>query len=124
MLTAILFVAFDVGVAYVFVVWGRWLSRTYGAPRWLRWSGVAASLPWLVSSAVSVLAFARIFHLPADSSPADRQRILANSIAELMYNTAFAIVVQIVAGAIMLFLTWRYRWSKKLPTAEGQPPYR
>lgn len=122
--TVLVVVAFNAGLAYAFIAWGRWLSRTYDAPRWLRWSGVIPSALWLVLLLLSALSFMRAFDMPPGSSAADRQRILANAIAEGMYNALFAMVTQLAGGATLLFLTWRYRWSKKLPKAQNDPPYR
>lgn len=36
----------------VFIRWGRSLSGTYGAPRWVRYSGWGAAFVWLTSVAL------------------------------------------------------------------------
>ena len=123
-MTVLVVVIVNCALAYAFIAWGRWLSRTYDAPRWLRWSGAIPSVIWLTFLIFSAISFAHVFDPPPGSSAADRQRILANGIAEGMHNALFAMLTQLVGGVMMLVLTWRYRWSKKPPKAEGQPPYR
>jgi hypothetical protein len=53
-----------------------------------------------------------------------KARLIAETISELMNCTALCVPLYFVGACLMLFFTWRYHWSVKTPTPEGEPPYR
>jgi hypothetical protein len=105
-------------------MWGRWLSGLYGAPRWPRWLGFVPGIVWMTLIALGVRAFVHAFDIANAVDPAEKARVLAESIRNAMNLFAFAWAFLVLFVIPMLALTWRYRWSQKTAKAEGQPPYR
>jgi len=112
-------------VTLALAAWARWLGGRYGAPRflrWLAWLFVAAGAFEVVGLVRGVTEMQSAFNGAVGA--ADRQRILANGIAETVYTTALGLVAGLLGVLVMLVLTYRFHWSAKTPKVEGQPPYR
>lgn len=102
------------GLAY----WASWVSSRYGAPRWLRaikWIFGASAFVHLAGNYWSYRELSGAIDRGTVVDATDRARLLANGIAEAMYNGAIGVLFAIVGMLVMLVLTWRYHWSAKLP---------
>lgn len=104
-------------------MWGRWLSGAYGAPQWRRWLGFLPGIAWITLLALLVRASFLVTQ-SMEGDPAAKARILGETISEVMHLLVFALAFLVLYVGAMLVLSWRYRWSNKLPKAEGRPPYR
>ena len=116
---------FGVGGIVLLFLWARAVSGGYGAPRWIRFFPIAPAIVFGVLLARAIDGLRRLAGPPSDAGdPAMKARILAESISEAMNLILASFLVLVVSAVVLLLLTWRYRWSQKLPKAEGQPPYR
>ena len=116
-----------VGVVVIALLfrWAHVLSSGYGAPRWIRFFPIAPAFLYGLLLTGAVDGIRRIVGRPSDDvDPAMKARILAESISEAMHLMVASFLVLAVSAVVLLALTWRYRWSRKLPRAENQPPYR
>src|SRR5207249_4431819 len=76
---------------YLLARWARWLGGRYGAPRFvgmLRWCFFAVPPLMLAMFVAAFLALRSALEPPAGASAADRQRVLARSIAEALWDAA------------------------------------
>ena len=109
--------------SFAFVPWGRMLGSTYGTPQWLRHSTWGALIGWL--GAVAVLGVATRSTIASDAPrPVRDAADLGATISAIMHLLALAVAFYGAYALVMVVLTWRYRWSQKLPVPDGEPPYR
>jgi hypothetical protein len=96
-------------------VWARWLRRRTAAPR----LGVWAAYVLLALGAVGTIAgpivggLRSLAAIHGASSPADRSRLLASGISELMWNQALTTLIGLLAALWLLFATWRWHWARQ-----------
>jgi hypothetical protein len=112
-------VVLPAGVFVAMILWARWLWRRTSAPRWLVVAPVV--VPILVT--VPGLAFGVYRQIQAFvgrcMEPSERATRLAQGISEALNCVTLGMAVATLAAAIMLGLTWRYRWSAKAKRASG-----
>jgi hypothetical protein len=115
-----------VGVVLIALLfrWAHAISSAYGAPRWIRFLPIASAILFALCFSAAFQGLTRVFRAPADADPAMKARVLAESISEAMHLLLASGVVLVISAVVLLVLTWRYRWSQKVPKPEGDPPYR
>jgi hypothetical protein len=103
------FFAILLGAGLGLAAWARWLGRRDGAPRFIRiLAYVFVAIP-VVIIAVDTWAIVSMRAIVAGDDPADRARLLAESIAELLNGAALAAPLYLLGACAMTFLTLRYR---------------
>lgn len=111
-------------VAAIFY-WSRWLSRRYGAPRWIQYIGWGAVVLFALSSFFTLFYLRRSFDISNHVDPAEKARVLAEGISIAMNGALAGIILLIVEILLLVALTWRYHWSApKEPELPRSPPYR
>ncbi len=116
----------ELPVVIALIFWARWLGGKYGAPRWVRWVGWTIAAAWAVAFALSLhLLVASFGAVAAESAdPAQKARVLGESISETMHLALLGSGVVVVGIVALLVLTWRHHWSAKPPSVPRNLPYR
>lgn len=92
--------------------WARWLCSRTSAPRWLVYP--PASLPALVSAVGLVIGTVRASGDIGEQvvEPGLQAGMLGEGVSDAMSIIAIGMVLAILAAVWLLWLTWRYRWSR------------
>ncbi len=95
------------GVVAVWI-WTRWLGRRTAAPRFAAATGYSLVTLSAVPLAYGVASSQFLGTFNPGSSPSERSRKLAESIAEAMNCGALALIVAFVGALWLAFCTWRW----------------
>ena len=88
---------------------------------WAAWVMLAIAAAQALSGAVQV---GSLYALDPGYGPSDKSRILANGIAEALFNVAFGVTIASIVGVALLLATWRWHWAVGERAPKGNPPYR
>jgi hypothetical protein len=122
LLLVVVFVA-PAGLLVPLFIWARWLGGRTGAPRYWPWAayvpltlGAVATLSGPVVAVVGVLRA-----MSRDTSPVDRQRVLASGIAQAFYDGVLIVALTVVVALWLLFGTWRLECAPCASSAAKRP---
>jgi len=95
--------------------WARWLRRRTTAPRYGAWTAYALLAPGvgMTIDGLVVHGFVLVGAIGSAASPADRSRILANGISEVIWNQAVTTIIDVIVTFWLLLVTWRWHWTAK-----------
>ncbi len=127
-MAVLVFFLVQVGVPGALFLWARWIRSCTGAPSYA--ARVGQALP-VITAAVPLLTpllfvAGTIFSLHAVASAqltaAQRQSVLASSVAEAFYDGLFVWLLGVVLSTLWLgYVTWRWRGSTRPPSPPDEP---